>query len=461
MGRQVTGVGQAVRATLHLLVILVWVLAHVSCVSLIAMCPPAGPGNTSQYCRCERGTFRSGRNLTILCDFNNKEDVVLSSALYPFRRLGLMTAYVRIMNAISVLVTEDFLLEWLTVPSVGLDLWECGRVTVVPTPWQLNPTVHGSFSTFVGVGIVGCIVPYIPTGFLRDKTAAGLRISRSTVGVLNRGFLSNIREMRYLVLEDSTVDFVDGPVASEGFVTLSNRTTDGRNGLVLSNVTIQRLGNGAFNLIHQNRGNGFKMEMLGCYLGQVGTGAFTVTGDIAVTIKANRFRRLEKEAFKIDVARELKFEENVALSVDRLALAAINCHNLTSLERNTVHLDTMPDPLKNSSVIPFHVSCGNPQIFTVISPAQPRLVEVTSIATWVLLAILLLFVLVILIYVVFWWRSGSNQKREYRKNDTFHFFNGLRSSKENLTILPDLNMTEVPAGVSNPLYDKTEPSCSK
>lgn len=41
------------------------------------------------------------------------------------------------------------------------------------------------------------------------------------------------------------------------------------------------------------------MEMLGCYLGQVGMGAFTVTGDIAVTIKANRFRRLEKEAFKV------------------------------------------------------------------------------------------------------------------------------------------------------------------
>lgn len=370
-------------------------------------------------------------------------------------------SYVCVMNATSLSITRTFLEAWLTAPSVALDVLQCGTVTVEPTPKL--PTPPTSFTTSVGVGITGCYLPEIPPGFLRDKMVAKLKIVNSKVGVMKSGLIQNIREMRYLVLEDTEIEVVEGRLASRGFITLSKVRLN-TNGLVLSNVTMQRVGAGAFNFTHQSEsGARPKVDIQGCQLGRLETGAITVNGDVEVTIKGNQFRRLEKEAFKIDVRSELKFEENVAFSVDKMSLAGLRCHNLTSLERNTIHLDTLPDQPSNTSEIPFHASCGNPQVFMVVSPPQPRVMKVTSTATWVLLAIFLIVLLAIIICGVLRWRNGNHGNREYRKGNPIHFFNGLKFSKESLSIPSELDMTDVSTGVSNPLYDKTQEqhSCSE
>lgn len=58
-------------------------------------------------------------------------------------------------------------------------------------------------------------------------------------------------QVRYIVLEDSVVDEVEGSVAAEGYVTLSQLDVHSWNGLLLSNVTIREIGSGAFNLKHK------------------------------------------------------------------------------------------------------------------------------------------------------------------------------------------------------------------
>lgn len=68
---------------------------------------------------------------------------------------------------------------------------------------------------------------------------------------------------------------------------------------------------------------------------------------------------------------ELKFEENVAKSLDESALKGLICHNFTSLEKNTVHWETMPN-IPNNSTIPFHMSCGNPQVSAQIVRVYPN-----------------------------------------------------------------------------------------
>lgn len=45
-----------------------------------------------------------------------------------------------------------------------------------------------------------------------------------------------------------------------------------------------------------------KVELRRCQVGRVGTGALTVAGDIAVTIKGNVFNNLASQAFKVSLS---------------------------------------------------------------------------------------------------------------------------------------------------------------
>lgn len=61
-----------------------------------------------------------------------------------------MTAYVRVENASSVHVTESFLREWQQAPSIALDVWRGGNLTLDPTPEHDNIKRFASYKTFVG-----------------------------------------------------------------------------------------------------------------------------------------------------------------------------------------------------------------------------------------------------------------------------------------------------------------------
>lgn len=77
------------------------------------------------------------------------QEVLLTENIYPFRKSKAVGASVRIANATSVRVTASFLQAWLGVLSVGLDLWNCGTVSLVTAPPVYLRHPH-AFSTFVG-----------------------------------------------------------------------------------------------------------------------------------------------------------------------------------------------------------------------------------------------------------------------------------------------------------------------
>ncbi|MPC26623.1 hypothetical protein E2C01_019770 [Portunus trituberculatus] len=76
-------------------------------------------------------------------------DVELTENLYPFTKSKALSASVKISNATSVRVTQGFLEEWLKILSVGLDLWNCGTVTLSSAPY-IYRHLSRSFSTFIG-----------------------------------------------------------------------------------------------------------------------------------------------------------------------------------------------------------------------------------------------------------------------------------------------------------------------
>ncbi|XP_042228778.1 uncharacterized protein LOC121870867 [Homarus americanus] len=247
------------RSSVHLLVVLTGVLRYASCQSLVAKCPQRDSlDNPETYCECSLGMTRSGRTVTIICDFQNMKGVLLTDALYPFRESKLLSAYVRVVNATSVQVTGAFLREWQDAPSASLDVWRSGTLILDATPEltsNRNPTL---FTTYVGIGIAGCYVPEIPPKLLRDRKAGSFRIINSEVGVIRKGFIHNVNEMRYLVMENSVVEAVEGSVATEGYINLSRRQEYKWSGLLLSNVTIKNVGAEAFNLVHQGRSSSTK-----------------------------------------------------------------------------------------------------------------------------------------------------------------------------------------------------------
>lgn len=133
-----------------------------------------------------------------------------------------------------------------------------------------------------------------------------------------------------MVLEDSVVDEIEASVAAEGYVTLNQLDMHRWNGLIISNVTIHKLGSGAFNLTHKvsmhashilghrntmahcisnlhsgvflqakELENTHKVLVQDSQMDHIGTGGISVQGDVAVTIKDNTFGKLEDDALRV------------------------------------------------------------------------------------------------------------------------------------------------------------------
>ncbi|XP_071525223.1 uncharacterized protein [Panulirus ornatus] len=446
------GAGAVVEQRAKWLVTLMVVLKIGTCQVLVATCSSV-EGN--EYCQCkQKEADHTGRTITIKCDFKYKEDVLLNKELYPFRNSSLVSAYVRVVNATSVNVTGEFLKEWLQAPSAALDIWRGGNVTLESVPQLDNLDTFSIYRTFVGVGIVNCYIPEIPRMFLRDRTRGGFRIKASRVGTLRAGLLHNIDQMRYLVLEDSVVELVEGSVSTEGYVTLSQRNVHSWSGLIISNTTINTIAPAAFNLTHQSDME--SVEIINCQLGSVGKEALSVVGDIDVTIKGNYFSHLQTQSFKVAVTGVVKFDENIIGEWEMDALEGIMCHNRTSLEKNVVHVNNPGDLVLNNSIMPFHTSCGNPQMFLVVNPAHTVQQKISMKSTWVMVALVSVLVVVLALVHVLYTRSGVT--RYYGVGRFPLILNGRKCSQETLPTSADLSPPTDPTqeGKSNPVYSPNQ-----
>lgn len=74
---------------------------------------------------------------------------------------------------------------------------------------------------------------------------------KMTKPIITVGLVVVVVQIRYIVLEDSVVEEVEGSVSAEGYLTISQLEVHSWNGLLLSNVTINEVGSGAFNLTHK------------------------------------------------------------------------------------------------------------------------------------------------------------------------------------------------------------------
>ncbi|KAK4291555.1 hypothetical protein Pmani_035615 [Petrolisthes manimaculis] len=392
------------------------------------------------YCNCTR----MGPILSIKCDFQNKEAIKLTRGLLqPFLTPSLKSTYVRMKSTKSIYVTSQFMQAWHEVPSSAFDVWHGGNVTLESSPAAEVPMVYNTTS-FAGVGIVGCNITEIPARFLRDRQRGGFRIKSSNVGVIRAGFIHKIKEMRYIVLEKSVVDVVEGSVASEGFVTLSQRSVHSWSGLLITNTSFGVLAAGAFNLTHHSDMESVKV--VNSRVGRVGSKALTMTGDINVTIMKNVFEKLDRQALKVAVTGTVNFDQNIIRSWAGDALEGFMCHNRTSLERNTFEVVDDVASVLNLSTTPFHTSCGNPQIFLVITPQSYLLYVADSRGAWVLGGLLAVG-LVVLMWVG-WRYLGKGGETIYNTTNTGRFTsllagrgnNARRTSLENLPRHAEFNV---------------------
>ncbi|KAK7080595.1 hypothetical protein SK128_023827 [Halocaridina rubra] len=452
---------------LYLAVITVTILASIQQVfalerkeAIIAKCfLDSEEKEPTPYCECITKPSRTAQTVNIKCDFNNTEDVILTEDLYTFRDKNLVSAYVRVVNATSVNVTQAFLMELMQSPSIALDIWRATTLYLDAMPVPDNLEKFATYKTFVGVGIVQCLVPEVPKMFLRDRARGALRIKGSRVLNFSEGALHNIKEMRYLVFEDSTIESFNGSVASEGYVTLSQRQLHSWTGLLISNSSIKTMNSDAFNLTHHS-----DMEVASIINSNIGTlkkEAFSMTGDIDVTIQNNVFGRIESEAFKIAVTGSVTFDSNVIESWETDALEGMICHNKTSMEKNTFHLPVPIDINDNVSGTPFHASCKNPQVFMVVTPIHPVYLTITTVWSWSLGAVLLILVLAVM---------GGALYAHHRQDLVMHYYMsrgrplmGFRDRKASQENLP--NGAEPPdtspevadgEGMTNPIYVEVE-----
>lgn len=412
--------------------------------ALVVRCPQASSQKPipPPYCTCS-SLFNI---LSIKCDFQNKEAVKLTRELMePFLNNSLKSTYVRIKSAISVYVTSQFMQAWHEVPSFAFDVWHGGNVTLEPTPASATPTSL----TFAGVGIVGCNIIEVPAKFIRDRKRGALRIKGSTVGVIRTGVIHNVEQMRYIVLENSVVGQVEGSIASEGYVTLSQRNVHSWNGLIINNTNIGIMAPGAFNITHHSDME--SVEMLDCQVGLVGSRALAMAGDISVNIKRNVFNKLERQALKVEVTGTVNFDRNTIKSWDGDALEGFMCHNRTSLESNTFLIAGGVDAIINQSTTPFHTSCGNPQIFLVITPQHPMTLIIDTRGAWALGGVLVV-VVVIMVAIGSGYFRRSNPGYNINSGRFTSLLTGRGNRRMSLENLPRHVELNIPSGY----YDKVE-----
>lgn len=432
--------------------VLTWLLGTPVAGLLLAMCPPKPNDKSESFCECVKENGRSGPIVKITCNFNRDQDVLLTRALYPFHASRVVSAYVRVADAKSVHVTRSFLEEWQSVPATALDLWRAGTLNFDVLYEYGNLHAYSPYRTSVGIGIVDCYVPEIPAKFMRDRDRGGLLIRNSRVDVFRKGAFFNIKQMRYLVIEDSAVSVVEGPVSASGVVTLSQRSLHSWVGFRMHKVLVNSLGAGAFNITHSTEVE--SVEVSNCRFQEVSTGAFSVSGNLNVSFSENTFGHLQKEALKVSVTGEVKFDGNLIDTWDSDALSALRCFNRSSLQRNTVRVVAAQEAARN--ITPFHSSCGNPQIFTVISSPSALESMSSSAALWTL-AVMAILLLLLLVAGVLLYRRRGLMMRHY-KRDTPIFLSVCKASADNVANGPEHAAGgDAPAGVTNPMYEEGTP----
>ncbi|KAF2357118.1 Pectin lyase fold/virulence factor [Trinorchestia longiramus] len=360
----------------------------------------------TEYCSCNINQTGLSRLLQVKCDFEHKKGALLTSRIYNIRAKGFSSAYVRISNAKKVTVTDSFMREWQEALSSALDIWHSGSVHLVSSPPIARKT---SYKTFVGIGIIDCRVEGLPTKLIRDHHRGALRIKDSVVGVIQPGFIHNIDELRYLVFQDSKVEKIAGPVTTQEALTLSHRELHTWNGLLIDNVTIDSIASNAFNLTHKVDEE--EVVVRNSKVGEIGSGALIVSGDININITDNIFYNLNDKAFKVGEVLQLVFQGNTMYSWGPNALQDIQCPSNTFFDDNRMAQVTG----SSAPSLLFHPSCGSPQVeivevsTTEMTSSEAATAPSNSNATVVVLVLLTLVVVSVGVAggVWWWWREKA------------------------------------------------------
>ncbi|XP_064087303.1 uncharacterized protein LOC135201953 [Macrobrachium nipponense] len=415
----------------HVLIIKVMIMD--SRAAVVPVCPPPGNnastgGLESSFCQCNLETVMSGTQVSISCTFSNQEDVELTEDLYPFQKRNLVQARVLVRNATSVRVTEGFLRSLQSAPSAVLDVWRGGQLIFDSSP-QVQRNFVNVFNTYLGVGIIRCNVPSLPS--VSSVTGRW----ESWMGPYRMG-------CRFLCFQ--------------GLMILTIRARDSE----ISNSQWAQTAPGSFSFKNEEDSE-TTWKMTDSQLNHVETGAITATGNLDVTFRGNSFGMMHRYALMVNATGDTVFEENVVdrLEPDGLKMFLCGSKNI-SMTKNTVHMESPHDQPYNSSTMPFHPSCGKVQVFVVMSPPQPQTLQKTSNATWVLLAIIILIVSLVTAVGVFIYRNKA-YLREYRRGETPYTIGlerttmqELRDNNEPETEEEDVEET----GLTNPVYGIKEPS---
>jgi len=323
---------------------------------------------SDDYCDCTDVSLRAGsRIVQVKCDYRNEKDILLTDRFYNVDSSRFSSAYVRISNAKSVHVTEAFMRQWQQAISSALDIWYSGNVVLSSSPPVSKPK---GYRTFVGIGLIDCVLPEIPPHLIRDHHRGALRMKNCHVDTVASGFIHNINELRYLVFESSTVGTIRTGASSGPGLTLSSKEMHSWNGLLLDNVTVAAIEGGAFNVTHKSDIE--EVVVRNSRLGTLGSGAFSLAGDIATNITGNTFMNIKRDAFKVQTSGQLVFSGNTILEWEAEALAELECPSSASafLSNNTV---VAPRPFPARPTLVFHESCGSPEVLVVLQERPERL----------------------------------------------------------------------------------------
>ncbi|ROT80028.1 hypothetical protein C7M84_001253 [Penaeus vannamei] len=427
---------------------LTWLLGTPVAGLLLAMCPPKPNDKSESFCECVKENGRSGPIVKITCNFNRDQDVLLTRALYPFHASRVVSAYVRVADAKSVHVTRSFLEEWQSVPATALDLWRAGTLNFDVLYEYGNLHAYSPYRTSVVKSnktptnnnknnkktLIHTNPPPSPSPLPPPPTTPHPHSLPPPPSPLYPPSLPPPLPPLPLHLFHPTPLFPPPPPPSPPSLPpptlpfplprFSNRCDTCWVGFRLHKVLVNSLGAGAFNITHSTEVE--SVEVSNCRFQEVSTGAFSVSGNLNVSFSENTFGHLQKEALKVSVTGEVKFDGNLIDTWDSDALSALRCFNRSSLQRNTVRVVAAQEAARN--ITPFHSSCGNPQIFTVISSPSALESMSSSAALWTL------------------------------ARDTPIFLSVCKASADNVANGPEHAAGgDAPAGVTNPMYEEGTP----
>lgn len=284
------------------------------------------------HCTCRDEEKPYKHDFTVHCDASTLHQATMTEEVldvkHSLSRVTSPQALVTVKGgaSLNLNVSKAFLQRCRQFALCHLNVKGAGRVVFPPSvpPVKEKRVEHD----YVGIELTDVSVNEVPSGVFSGKSAAGLTLRNTTVGLLPAGLFSSVPALHHFHIFDSTVGVMEGPLA--GPVLNTKMWEREEEPVKVIRSTVGLLGTEALHLRMESHQS---VVLQGVSLGRVDSGALQVQGGREVVVEQCVAARVEAGAVLLQGRKTRLLLQDNWLALQPGALTQLPCGD------NAHHMD--------------------------------------------------------------------------------------------------------------------------